>query len=60
MRLYKIYYISVDCSICFGWLFLPLSGAHVTVITASGTGQTVSVIFLYGGAVGTAVATAPP
>jgi hypothetical protein len=40
MQLYTVYYISVDCSICFGWLFHPSSGAHVTVITVSGTGQT--------------------
>jgi len=47
MQLYTIYYISVDCSTCFGWLFHPSLGAHVTVVTASGTGQTVSPTFRY-------------
>jgi len=46
MRLYTVYYISVNCSTCFGWLLHPLSEAHITVITASGTGQTVSATFL--------------
>jgi len=53
MRLYALYHISVNCSTCFGWLFHPSSGAHITVITVSGTGQTVSATFRYGGAVGT-------
>ena len=35
----------------------PLSGAHITVITASGNGQAVSATLRYRGAVGT---TAPP
>jgi len=47
MRLYTVNYISVDCSTCFGWLFHPSSGAHITVITASGRGQTVSATFRY-------------
>jgi hypothetical protein len=56
MRLYTVYFISVNCSTCFGWLFHPLSGAHtrITVITASGTGQTVSVTFHCRGSVGAA------
>jgi hypothetical protein len=29
-------FISVNCSTCFGWYPHPLSGAHVTVSTASG------------------------
>jgi hypothetical protein len=39
------------------WLFHPSSGAHITVITASGTGQTVSATFRYREEVGTAVPT---
>jgi len=39
MRLYTVYYILVNCSTCFGWYLHPSSGAHITVITASGTGQ---------------------
>jgi len=31
----------------------PSPGAHITVITASGTGQTFSATFRYGGEVGT-------
>jgi hypothetical protein len=34
-------------------LFHPSSGAHITVITASGTGQTVSATFRYCNEVGT-------
>ena len=37
MRLYTVYYISVNCSTCFGWYLHPTSGAHITVITASGS-----------------------
>jgi len=40
MGLYTVYYISVNCSTCFGWYLDPSSGAHITVITSSGTGQT--------------------
>ena len=47
MRPYTVYYISTDCSTCFGRLFHPSSGAHITVITASGTGQTVFATFRY-------------
>jgi len=47
MQLYTVYYIPVNCSTCFGWLFHPSSGAHIIVITASGTGQTVSATFRY-------------
>jgi hypothetical protein len=32
--LYTVYYISVNCSTCFGWWFHPSSGAHITAITA--------------------------
>jgi len=52
MRLYTVYYISVYCSTCLGWLLQPSSGAHITVITAFGTGQTVSATFRYLGEVG--------
>jgi len=55
MRLYTVYYISVNCCTCFGWLLHPSSGAHIYVITASGTGQTVSAIFRYRGTVKTDV-----
>ena len=47
MRLYTVYYISVNCSTCFGWYLHPSSGAHVTVSTAPGTGQTISAAFCY-------------
>jgi hypothetical protein len=43
---YKLLYI-------FGCLFHPSSGAYITVITASGTGQTISAPFRYLGEVGT-------
>ena len=32
-------FISVNCSTCFGWYLHPSSGVHITVTTASGTGQ---------------------
>jgi len=38
MRLYSVYYTSVDYSTCFG-CWHPSSGARTTVITAFGTGQ---------------------
>ena len=38
MRLYSVYYISVDSSTCFG-CWHTSSGARTAVITASGTGQ---------------------
>jgi len=38
MWLYSVYYITLDSSTCFG-CWHPSSGAHTTVITASGTGQ---------------------
>ena len=53
MRLYTVYYISVNCSTCFGWYLHPSSGAQITVITASGTCQTVSATCRYRGGVGT-------
>jgi len=40
MRLCTVFYISVNCPTCFGWKLHPSLGAHITVITASGTGQT--------------------
>jgi hypothetical protein len=52
MRLCTVYYISVNCSTCLGWLFHSSSGAHITVITASVTGQTVSATFRYCDALG--------
>jgi hypothetical protein len=39
-RLCTVYNISVNCSTCFEWYLHPSSGAHITVITASGVGQT--------------------
>jgi len=51
--LYSLLYFFLNCSTYFGWLFHPSSGAHITVITASGSGQTVSVTFCYRGDVGT-------
>ena len=59
MRLYTLHYISVNCSTCFGWYLHPSLGAHITVITASGTGQTVAATFRCRGAVGIAVGTGP-
>jgi len=53
MRLHTVHYISVNCSTCFGWWLHPSSGVHITVITASGTGQTVSATFRCCGVVGT-------
>ena len=58
-RLYTVYYISVNCSTCFGWLIHPSSEALITVIAASGTGQTVSATFRCRGADGMAVPTSP-
>jgi hypothetical protein len=55
MRLYTVYYISVNCSTCFGWYLHPSSGAHVTVITAYSSGQTISATFRYRGEVPDAV-----
>ena len=52
-------FISGNCSTCFGWYLHPSSGARMTVITASGTAQTVSATFRYRGGVGTGVATPP-
>jgi hypothetical protein len=51
MQRYTLYYISVNCSTCFGWYLHPSSGANLTVITESGTGQTVSANFRYRGEV---------
>jgi len=59
MPLYTVYYISVNCSTFFGWLLHPSSGAHITVITVSDTGQTVSATFRCSGTVGTVVPTVP-
>ena len=42
IRLYTVYCISVNFSTCFGWYPHLSSGAHITVITASGTGYTVT------------------
>jgi len=59
MRLYTVYYISVNCSTCFGWLLHPSSGTHITVITASGTGQAVSANFRCSGNFELSVPTSP-
>jgi len=40
MQLCTVYYISVNCSKCFGWQLHPSSGVHITAIKASGTGET--------------------
>ena len=56
MRLYTVYYISVNCCACFGCYLHPSSGAHVTLITASCTGKTFSATFRYRGGVGTPTA----
>jgi hypothetical protein len=40
-----IIFLQTARSTCFGWWFHPPSGAHITVNTASGTGQTVSASF---------------
>jgi hypothetical protein len=34
-------FISVNCSTCFGWYLHPLSGAHITVSTASDISVTI-------------------
>ena len=57
MRLYTFYYVSVNRSTCFGWYLHSPSGARVTVITASGTGQTISSTVRYRGRDGTPVPT---
>ena len=36
------FFISGNCSTCFGWCLHPSSGAHTTVSSASGTCQTVT------------------
>jgi hypothetical protein len=59
MLLYTIYYISANCSTCFGWYLHPSSGAHINLIAASGTDQTVSDIFRCRGTVGTSFPAAP-
>ena len=52
-------FISGNCSTCFGWYLHPSSGAHTTVLTASGICQTVTATCCYRGSVGTAVPTLP-
>ena len=44
--IYSLLYIC-NRSTCFGWYLHPSSRAHITVVTASGTGQTVSATFRY-------------
>jgi len=46
-------FISGNFSTCFGWHLHPLSAAHTTVSTASGTCQTVTATSLYRGGAGT-------
>ena len=41
MRLYTVFLFPANCFTCFGRYLHPSSGAHVTVITASGTDRTV-------------------
>ena len=53
MALYTVYYITVNYSTCFGQYLHPSSGAQITLITASGIGQTISATFRYRGGVGT-------
>ena len=47
------FFISGNCSTCFGWYFHPSSGVHTTVSTASGICHTVTAICPYRGRVGT-------
>jgi hypothetical protein len=49
----NIYSLLYLCKLLY--ILHPSSGAHITVITASGTGQTVFATFRYGGAAETAV-----
>ena len=44
MQQYTFYLFLEKCSTCFGWYLHQSSGAHITVITVSGTGQTVSAV----------------
>ena len=44
--IYSLLYIC-NRSTCFGWYLHPSPGAHITVITTSGTGQTLSANFHY-------------
>jgi hypothetical protein len=46
-------FISGNCSTCFGWYFLPSSGAHTTASAASGICHTVTAICRCRGRVGT-------
>jgi hypothetical protein len=50
---HTIYFLSGNCSTCFGWYFHPSSGAHTTVCTASGICHTVAAICRYRGRVET-------
>jgi hypothetical protein len=47
------FFISGNCSTCFGWYFHPSSGSHTTVSTVSGICHTVTAICRYLGTVGT-------
>jgi len=38
-------FISVNCSTCFGWYLHPSPGAHITVSTVSGIGETVTATY---------------
>ena len=64
MQRYTVYFISGNCSTCFGWYFHPSSGAHTTLSTASGIYHTVTAICRYRGRVGTGLSVrqndAPP
>jgi len=46
MQRYTVYLFLENCSTCFGWYLHPSSGAHTTVSTESGTGQTVNCYLL--------------
>ena len=36
-KFYTIYLYLENCSTCFGWYLHPSSGAHINVLTVSGT-----------------------
>jgi hypothetical protein len=44
MQRYTVYFLSGNCSTCFGWYFQPSSGAQTTVSTVSGICHTVAAL----------------
>jgi hypothetical protein len=53
MQRYTVHLFLENFSTYFGWYIHPSSGAHTTVFTAFGTGQTVTATYRYRGRVGT-------